>query len=134
MKPLRVTIPLALSLTLVLSGCSKSDSTDPETGPIERATPDASRLELAVADSERQLGIMSPASCVAGITWNHRSYVIISGPADGVPKDPQPAEALDGAVLPGCNDTGGTLEPDIAVESWAIEGVDPRFAILVNFP
>jgi hypothetical protein len=37
-------------------------------------------------------------------------------------------------VVPGCNDTGGTSEPDVPTRAWAIEGVNPGRAIFVQFP
>ena len=45
-------------------------------------------------------------------------------------------EPAEGAVIPGCNDTGtnGCManEPDTPVKAWSIQGVDPAVAVLVR--
>jgi len=67
------------------------------------------------------------------VAWQGAFYIVTPDGLEGVP-DPQPAEPLDGVVVPGCNDTGGNGEPDLPTDAWAIEGVDPDQAIFVQFP
>jgi hypothetical protein len=124
---------------LLLAGCGDAPpSVEPEASPQPTA-PDAAALEIAVnRDYEAQAsgsgsGLIVPASCVAGVVWNGTFYEIGADGLDGV-LDPQPADPLEGAVLPGCNDTGGTSEPDLPISAWAIDGVDTSQAIFVEYP
>ena len=67
------------------------------------------------------------------MAWQGAFYAVGTAGLKGVP-DPRPAEPLDGVVILGCNDTGGSSEPDLPTDAWAIEGVDPDRAIFVQFP
>jgi hypothetical protein len=139
----RPRIALACLVTaFVIAGCGNSTSPAEGAASPESSAPDRASLALAVNIEnyrDQQSGtsgsaFIVPASCVAGVQWDGTLYVIrSSGQLEGTP-DPQPAEPLEGAVVPGCNDTGGTSEPDRPTEAWAIEGVDPERAIFVQFP
>ena len=125
---------------LVLAGCGESEpSADRDTSP-QGSVPDRSSLDIAVntdfrVDKSGASGsaIIVPASCAAGVLWQGAFYVISAAELKDVP-DPQPAEPIDDVVVPGCNDTGGTSEPDLPTDAWTIEGVDPDQAILVQYP
>jgi hypothetical protein len=128
---------VATALTLV--GCSEAEPTaDPPTPTA--SIPDLASLEVAVNSDEywgdesgvSESAFIVPADCAAGVRWQGTFYVI-SGTQqiEGV-RDPQPAQRLDGVVIPGCNDTGAILEPDVPTDAWAIQGVDPEHAILVD--
>ena len=125
---------------VLLMGCGESPTVT-DAGPSPQATaPDPSQLALAVNQGYRAepsdasgSAYIVPASCVAGVVWQGTFYVIGASQLPGVP-DPQPADPLDGVVIPGCNDTGGTDEPDLPTNAWEIDGVDPGQAIFVEHP
>jgi hypothetical protein len=97
---------------------------------VEVAVPLGSRT-----GSGSSVGVIIPAACVAGVQFDGTFYVIASGGLDGVPaRDLEASGALQGVVVPGCNDTGGVTEPDTPIQGWAIEGVAPDEAILVSYP
>jgi hypothetical protein len=120
---------VVLSLS-VSAGCTSSSPEEPN------PEPDISGLKLAVRyeGGERlgSSGVIVPAACAAGVEWDGTFHGIRSGGLSNVP-DPQPDERIEGAVAPGCNDTGN-LEPDRPVEAWSIEGVDTERAIFVMYP
>lgn len=133
MKELSRVAVLALGLTVLLGSCAESNSPVQETDSAQSPTPDASELSLAVNyDYESSPGAsISPAACLAGVVWEKNFYTLTVR-WNKAPRDPQPDEALEGVVIPGCNDTGGNLEPDTPVDAWTIEGVDSEIAILVE--
>ncbi len=124
---------------IVLAGCSDSPPVaDPGTSP-QGSGPDRSSLDIAVnpeyqaqGTSVAGSGLIVPASCAVGVAWQNAFYIIRPDGLNGVP-DPQPAEPLEGVVVPGCNDTGGTSEPDLPMSAWAIEGIDTDKAIFVRY-
>jgi hypothetical protein len=123
----------------LLTGCAATATADRATSPQDSA-PDPSTLQLAVNNDFRPTPIgmsgsvvIIPVSCAAGVTWHGNFYVLGSDGLKDLP-DPQPAEPVDGVVLPGCNDTGGTEEPDQPVHAWTIQGIDPDQGILVQVP
>ncbi|MET9731447.1 DUF6281 family protein [Streptomyces sp. NPDC006458] len=70
------------------------------------------------------------ASCVHLVMYQGRRYV---GHAPG---DVEVGERLGAAVRPGCDDTGGYPDdpgtPDERVTAYAIQGVDPALAIVLD--
>ena len=133
---------VCLVTAFVIAGCGDSTPTTDGAASPEGSAPDRASLALAVnienyrdqQSGTSGSGFIVPASCLAGVQWDGTFYVIrSSGELEGTP-DPQPAEPLEGAVVPGCNDTGGTSEPDRPTHAWAIEGVDPERAIFVEYP
>ena len=122
---------------LLVGGCGvPSSSPDAQGEPSSgESDPDVSKLEVAIhlEPQAQGSGYIVQVSCIAGVSWDGRFYVISSSPS-GRFEDPQPGEKLEDVVVPGCNDTGQNLEPDTPTAGWTIEGVDPDKAILVRYP
>ncbi|MFF0202368.1 DUF6281 family protein [Streptomyces sp. NPDC005017] len=74
--------------------------------------------------------VSGEGSCVYLVTFEGRRYV------GGAPEDFEVGERLGGAVLAGCDDTGGDSDdpgaPDERVTAYAIEGVDPDLAVVLD--
>lgn len=104
--PLVVTV--ALGLLLVSAGC---------TGQAGVGEAPADPPEQAAA------GGGAAAACLAAVRYDGHLYVQVEA------ADPQRGEELDGAAVPGCNDTGGEPAPAEPVEAFAIEGVDTEYAV-----
>jgi hypothetical protein len=66
------------------------------------------------------------AACVAALTYDGTFYIH----ADTRPITP--GEALGGAEIPPCNDTGRATEEAKPVDAFAVEGVDPRYAVVAE--
>lgn len=131
MKGLPLAIGIGASSLLFAGGCASSPAERPQPAPSGQSTPPAESLEIAVNEefSSGSNGTIVPASCVLGAVWDQAFYTVR---ADWRREpDPQPDQPLEGAVLPGCNDTGDGIEPDVPVDAWSIVGVDPERAILV---
>ncbi|MFE1438352.1 DUF6281 family protein [Streptomyces sp. NPDC058739] len=87
----------------------------------------ASALAGCVVGGEEVSG---EGSCVYLVTFEGRRYV------GSAPGDFEVGERLGGAVRAGCDDTGGDPDdpgtPDERVTAYAIEGVDPDLAIVLD--
>ena len=135
--PMRGLVAVCVVSGIMLMGCGEPD-TEPATEPQE-GSPDLSTLQIAVNPEYHQAqksgmsgsGFIVPTSCAAGVAWQGTFYIIGPTELKGVP-DPRPAEPLEGVVVPGCNDTGGTSEPDVPADAWAIEGVDTDRALFIQ--
>jgi hypothetical protein len=107
--------PFAMFLTLfalVAAGCGRTDSQQTATPAPQTVTDPAGG------------GVV--ASCIAGFTWNGRLYARDAGELE---QRFESGEELGHGVEPGCNDTGGNLEPDKDVTVVRIKGVDPEVAV-----
>ena len=51
-------------------------------------------------------------SCIAGVTFEGHLYVNMQQVATDI------GDEIDGVVQPGCNDTGGTSEPDLPMTAF----------------
>jgi hypothetical protein len=77
-------------------------------------------------------GVAAPsanAGCAFVVVWHDRAYLASGGPQD---KRPQPGAPVQGALEPGCNDTGGAGERPTPVRATSIDGVTPEMALLVR--
>lgn len=120
-RPSRALAVLALAGALALTGCAADEPDTPSAGGVDTAGDGGT--EVAGGDSA--------ASCIAAVSYQDALYLQVdTGPVTR-------GEALDGAELPPCNDTGGTGDSEeqaTPVEAFAVEGVDPRYAVLSEGP
>lgn len=100
-------VPLTGALVagvLALSGCASSTGTERE----ETAPPAAG----------------GAASCVAAVSYEGELYLQVeTGPVTA-------GEALEGAEVPACDDTGSGEATATPVDAFAIDGVDARYAVM----
>jgi hypothetical protein len=68
------------------------------------------------------------AGCAVAVVWHDTSYFQYFG--RGQAPSAEPGQRLDGAVTPGCNDTGGSTPAPTPVGARAIRGVPTAVAIL----
>ena len=67
-------------------------------------------------------------ACIAGVKFQGRFYVKSSGTF------PDVGPELTGVVVPGCNDTGGTSEPDVPVTAYQAGNYCTSDVIVVGDP
>lgn len=131
-------VGISLVATLLLAGCTSDDVAPPSRAASPVVSVDPSSLTVAVRENAWQdpaTGItIAPASCIAAVRWHDHLYVVGIKTTTPALQTPQPTLPLEGVVIPGCNDTGGTSEPDHPVKAWAIEGIDSSVAVLVDYP
>jgi hypothetical protein len=108
--------PLVVLLTVAGCAGSPNDGTQPSpAAPATRADGTADATDVA-ADGA--------ASCIAAVTYRDTFYVQVSAA-------PVTAGAvLTGAEVPPCNDTGGSDAAATSIDAYAIEGVEPRYAVM----
>jgi hypothetical protein len=70
------------------------------------------------------------AACAFIVVWHDRAYASYGGP--GLASTLEPGAHINGAVEPGCNDTGGAVEQPTAVAARRIARISPGVAILVR--
>ena len=87
-----------------------------------------SALLLAAAAATAARPRTAHAQCVAMVVWHDRAYTDYWSRPTAPPARPGPR--LQGAVEPGCNDTGGSAPAPTPVGARAIAGVSPEVAIL----
>jgi hypothetical protein len=93
---------------LLLAGCGSGRDTPPDAGP-----------DVGAAGG-------GAAACVAGLRYDDTFYLHVDT------RPLTPGEALEGAEVPLCNDTGGAEEDPMPVGAFAVQGVDPRYAVLAD--
>lgn len=118
----RTLVVLSLAGTLTLGGCAPDD--EPETEGAGRADVGAGNDVTPVAGG-------AASSCVAAVSYRGTLYLQVDA------GEVAPGAALEGAELPPCDDTGGSEESEAQatpVEAYAVQGVDPRYAVLSEGP
>lgn len=115
-RPFHLFAAVALAGTLALTGCSSSSGDQPER-PADRGAGEAAGGDGAAGGA---------ASCVAGLTYQGTFYLQVDSAAG------EQADALEGAEIPPCNDTGGADEGALPIDAYAIEGVDVRYAVVAE--
>jgi hypothetical protein len=102
-----LTLAVAAVGALALAGCAEAGSSGEPEGPTS--------VGGAAGGA---------ASCVAAVTYGGEVYLQVD-------TDPVTAgAALDGAEVPPCDDTGSGEAAATPVDAFAIEGVDPRYAVM----
>lgn len=119
----RTLIVLSVAGALALTGCAPDD--EPETQGADPADAGAG------GSGEGRAAGGAAASCVAAVSYEDTLYLRVDA------GEVSPGAALEGAELPPCDDTGGGEESEaeaMPVEAFAVEGVDPRYAVLSEGP
>jgi hypothetical protein len=108
--------PLVVLLTV--AGCSGAPDAGRDTG----ATSPATRSGATVAPAD--VSVDGAASCIAAVTYRDTLYVQVAAPPVTA------GEALAGAEVPPCNDTGGSDTTATSIDAYAIDRVEPRYAVM----
>lgn len=88
-------------------------------------TPDAAPSPATTSNTSPE-AIGGEAACVAAITYRQTLYIQVTA------GDVARGEALEGAQIPPCNDTGTSESAAEPVEAFAVEGVDPTYAVMTE--
>jgi hypothetical protein len=108
--------PLVVLLTV--AGCSGA----PDAGRQPNSNPATTRSGETAGPAD--VSADDAASCIAAVTYRDTLYVQVAAPPVTA------GEALAGAEVPPCNDTGGSDTTATSIDAYAIEGVDPRYAVM----
>lgn len=90
-------------LAVLLTSCSSTEACE----AYKRGQASGPGMSAAISVTPR-------TACMAGVEYEGRFYTPSQQAATGI------GDAVRGVVQPGCNDTGGTSEPDLPVSAFQV--------------